>query len=74
MMIKAEKAAQGFTEYAVRVYYMKNSGGGAHGMESETGRWHGESANDAAPPRSEVLTRPLAGLRSSPLPPLVWGG
>jgi hypothetical protein len=48
-----------------------NSKGGAHGKQGEAARRPNERANDAAPPRSEVLTRPLAGLRSSPLPPLV---
>jgi hypothetical protein len=48
-----------------------NSEGGAHGKQGEAARRPHEGANDAAPPRSEVLTRPAAGLRSSPLPPLL---
>jgi hypothetical protein len=56
--------------YMVMVY--NNSEGGAHGKQGEAARRPNERANDAAPPRSEVLTRPAAGLRSSPLPPL-WG-
>jgi hypothetical protein len=43
-------------------------------MEGEAGRRPNERADDAAPPRSEVLARPLAGLRSSPLPPLFLSG
>jgi hypothetical protein len=52
---------------------LKNLEGGAHGMEGEDSRWHDEGANDAAPPRSEVLVPNPAGLvlRSSPLPPLL---
>jgi hypothetical protein len=54
-------------KYAVMVY--NNSEGGAHGKQGEAARRSNEKANDAAPPRSEVLTPPVAGLRSSPLPP-----
>jgi hypothetical protein len=52
---------------------LKNSEGGAHRMESKTGHRHDEGANDAAPPRSEVLVPNPGGLvlRSSPLPPLL---
>jgi hypothetical protein len=51
---------------------LENSEGGAYRVESETGCRHDEGANDAAPPRSEVLGPNPAGLvlRSSPLPPL----
>jgi hypothetical protein len=40
---------------AKEVYLMDNSGGGVHEVEGETGQQHGESANNAAPPRFEVL-------------------
>jgi hypothetical protein len=47
------------------------SEGGAHGIEGEDSQSQYEGANDAAPPRSEVLTRPVTGFQASPLPPLV---
>jgi hypothetical protein len=53
---KAERAK--VAKYAVMIY--DNSEGGAHGKQGEAARRPNEGANNAAPPRSEVLTRPPA--------------
>jgi hypothetical protein len=64
--------------YAVMVYNFEEQGGEAHGLESEASRRHDEGANDAAPPRSEVLTRPCGrapvfSATPTPLWASLWG-
>jgi hypothetical protein len=75
MRVKDKKQRKGLRNMRLGCIIMKNSGGGAHGMEGEGCRWHGEGTNGAAPPASSLLGLRPAVASGTPtlLLASIWG-